>query len=75
MNQSIPAVLIPLGVFFDIVSPGGQELVYAGAFDGLVIFIVQHCHCLSMTKFIGKHDKFVLYYVQRGQNEQSMEQY
>lgn len=75
MNQSIPAVFIPLRAFFDIVSPRGQALVYLRAFDGFVLFIVQHRHCLSMTKFIGKHNKFVLYNVHRGQNEQSKEQY
>ena len=61
MHQSIPAVPFPPGIsgaFSLIVRPVGRGLVYPGAFDGLVIFTSQHCHCSS-----DKDNKFVINYV------------
>ena len=40
----VPAVPIPPGIrgaFSPIVRPGGRTLVYPGAFDGLMIFMLQ----------------------------------
>ena len=71
-----------MGHFSSSCVPWGQALVYPGAFDGLMIFMSQHCHFRSVISSSGKDDKFVINFVYGGQNEMvdpqnewSLEQY